>query len=146
MLSSGSASLTVTFLPRMSSTLTSSLVLRRSSWYSLIRPISSRACMPWNSSTSAPSGVVISITLAMAVSGHCRNVHGLRAGDDEAPHRSPGLEAQLGRQDRGLQPRFHQCAPDVAARMTVTTVEIQAMRRVPVDGLFQGEHEQTAGA
>src|SRR3954469_1276788 len=59
----------VTFFPRMSSTLTSFFLLRRSSWYSNGRLISSRALMPWNSRTSSPSGVTISITLAMTSLG-----------------------------------------------------------------------------
>src|SRR5262245_35137267 len=124
--SSGSATFTVTFLPRMSSTLTSFFVLSRSSWYSPRRPSSSRACSPWNSSTSSPSGVVISITrmflgLMCLCRGRFRGLH-FRRLHDEPRDRRAGFEPQFGAGDLGLEIVGGEDALDVVARVAVAAV------------------------
>ena len=66
------------------------LRLNSSSRHSHTRLNSSRACMVWNSSTSGPSGVVISMTLGMVLSNRARigcSGAGLDRADDQTFNR-----------------------------------------------------------
>src|SRR5688572_23489247 len=101
----------------MSSGLTSFFGLSKSIWHSLNRPISSRACMPWNS-MSSPSGVTISITLG---TGHSLLPLFRR------PHHQPldrlaGFETQFSRHDLRPQAGRRQHAFEVLTRMVVAPV------------------------
>src|SRR5215469_16645496 len=113
----------VTFFPRMSSRLMSLFVLRRSTCASPTRPSSSRACMLWNSRTSAPSGVTISIALAMV---HLRGAS-LGGTNDETSHRQAGLHPQVGVENIGRQTRVSEQPLDVAACMTVAAVKLEVV-------------------
>src|SRR5262245_37138314 len=117
----------------MSSRLTSLFMLRRSSWYSLGRLISSFACMPWNSSTSASSGVVISITLAMVCS--C-DAAALPRAHDKPLHGNAGFQAQVGAYDVRAQAGLQQDPLDVITAVVVAPVRLDAVVTGVVRKLF----------
>src|SRR4029453_15136618 len=97
--------------------------------------------MPWNR-RSAPSGVVISMTLGMVRSYLCR----LRAADDEPAHGIAGFEAQLRRTDLGLKIPPPEPALDVAPFVTVAPVEADTVsrRRLLLVHLFDREDQSSA--
>src|SRR5262245_9813799 len=112
------------FLPRMPSRLTSFLGLRKSTWNSPRRPISSRACMPWNSSTSSPSGVVTSIrriVLGMALSCTRR----FRGPNHQPGDGIAGFETEFRRFDFRCQLRVRQDALDVRTRVAIAAVRAE---------------------
>src|SRR4030095_11266450 len=160
---SGSASDTVTFLPRISSMSTLPRALSRSSWNSLMRLSSSRACMVWNSSTSSPRGVAISIALAMSASGIGRDqagarsphavIHLARAGvdrtdpaHDQTAHGKAGFHSQLGSHDLRLEARVAQHPLHIRAGVRVASVgaegDVLSSRLVRV---LDGEDQHPTG-
>src|SRR5262245_36440681 len=112
--------------------LMSFLRLSRSSRYSLRRPSSSRPCMAWNSSTSGPSGVSISMTLGMVFSdGQAlldRTRDRFRRPDDETGNRDSSFEAELASLDVWNQPHVGQQTLDVLSAMRVAAVRLQRVR------------------
>src|SRR5688572_11652422 len=94
--------------------------LSSSTWYSLGRLSSSRACMPWNS-RSSPTGVVISMTLGMSVS--TRRAHN-QAGDGRAR-----LHSQFRPDNVGPQPRLRDHPLDVGARVHIAAVMTDGVAR-----------------
>src|SRR5215471_3789425 len=141
MLLFASVSLIVTFFPRMSSRLMSPFVLSRSIWYSLTRLSSSRACMVWNNSTSVPSGVAISMTLATV---HRRDR--LRSLHHQPCYRCSRLHPQLRFDDVVSETRGGEQPFDVRARMTVAPVKFEPVvaSRLP-NRVLQREDQHTAG-
>src|SRR5687768_3754932 len=93
--------------------------------------------MPWNSSTSGPSGVVISMTLATALSDRgsgrhtlidsVADVSRLRRAYDQAGDRKRGFEAQLRAPDRRMQAGLGEEPLDVLGPVRVPAVRLQGI-------------------
>src|SRR3989442_2459629 len=107
------------------------LRLSKSSRYSPIRLMSSLACMRWNSSTSGPSGVVISMTLAMVLSrpsaGADRRagIGRLRRAYDKTGNGHAGLEAQLAAPDVRMQPCPEEDALHLLRAMGIAPIRLE---------------------
>src|SRR6266571_1705185 len=98
--------------------------------------------MPWNNSTSSPSGVVISITrgMVLGIVGPCRRRP--RGFHYQPGDWSAGFQTQFRADDLGLETHGGQHALDVLTRMAVPAVRADG---VPGTGrgvrqLLDGEH------
>src|SRR4026208_700120 len=164
----------VTFLPRISSTLTSFFLLRRSRWYSNGRLIPSRAFVPWNSRPSPPSGVTISITLAMTSLAmgtrpvlaralenprdkHCIHIrsvshrlsfnpYALSRPDHQPGDGNSGLQAQFRVSDFRGQAVFGQQRFNVRLRMGISAMRLEMLvGRRGDDTMLEGEDQEPSG-